>query len=278
MTDRIPLEKEDYTDPVCPFCTEQYDKTPRARRIPLSRVLEKLDAYFAKNDYDGACKHLLYWREEARLGGDDGGELALTGELMGLYRKTGKRDEALQAVREAVSLCEKMGVTEESAGGTAYLNAGTVYKAFGLSGEALPYFAHAAKVYEATLAPDDPRMGGLYNNMALAYVDEKRFAEAFDCYEKALAVMAHAENGELEQAITCLNMANACEAQYGLESAADAIEKYLAKAETLLRTPTIPRNGYYAFVAGKCSPTFSYYGWFAFARELEKTAAELYRR
>ena len=40
------MEREDYTDPQCPFCTDQYQKEPQVRPIPTSRVLEKLDEFF----------------------------------------------------------------------------------------------------------------------------------------------------------------------------------------------------------------------------------------
>ena len=32
-------------------------------RIPVSRVIEKLDAFLAVNDMEGAARHLTYWHE-----------------------------------------------------------------------------------------------------------------------------------------------------------------------------------------------------------------------
>jgi hypothetical protein len=92
---------------------------------------------------------------------------------------------------------------------------------------------------------------------------------------KAIEVMKKQENGELEQAITWLNMADAAEAALGAEQAEDAVEEYLEKAESLLNTESLPRNGYYAFVCEKCAPVFGHYGWFMTEAELKKRAEEI---
>ena len=112
--------------------------------------------------------------------------------------------------------------------------------------------------------------------MALALVSLGRFEEADVLYHKAISVMEKAKNGELEVAITYLNMANAAEARSGLEEADEEIQRLLQKAETLLDTPSLPRNGYYAFVCEKCAPTFSYYGWFFYAEELNGRVKKIY--
>ena len=64
----------------------------------------------------------------------------------------------------------------------------------------------------------------------------------------------HQEHGELEQAITWLNMADALEAERGAEAAEGEVEEYLDRAAALLDTASLPRNGYYAFVCEKCAP------------------------
>ena len=84
--------------------------------------------------------------------------------------------------------------------------------------------------------------------------------------------------GELEQAITCLNMADAVAARDGLEAGEGEIFSLLDRAYDLLHTPDVPHNGYYAFVCEKCAPTFSYYGYFLAAQELEQEAKTIYER
>ena len=267
---------EDYTDPVCPFCTDGYKDEPPARAIPLGRVLEKLDAYLGKNDYDGAERHLKYWLGEADADGDGRGAFALKNELMGLYRKVGKRDEALEFADAALELAEKLGIAESAAGGTAFVNAATVYKAFGMPEKSLELFERAREVYERELDGDDSRLGGLYNNMGLTLCDLRRFDEARELYSAALRVMEKAQYGEAERAITCLNLANLAEAQYGLEEASEEIGGLVERARELLESEALPRNGYYAFVCEKCAPTFGYYGYFIYAKELRERAEKIY--
>ena len=138
-----------------------------------------------------------------------------------------------------------------------------------------------------------------------------KYDEALDLYEKAIAVMAKVQDGELEQAITCLNMADAVEAGAGMEEGESRIYELVERAEELLdnkgrellRRPdgeapgraddgrsvleapgalkAFPaeeraRVGYYAFVCEKCAPVFEYYGYFLTANKLRETAEKIY--
>ena len=267
------LKPEDYLEPTCIFCTPEDEKvTP----VDLRRCLTRLDEYLDRRDYAAACRHLDYWKQEAAAGNDWRGMLTIENERMGLFRKLGRRDEALRSVSDAVELIERSGLDGTVTAATTWLNVGTVYKNFNESEQALPWYEKARAVYEAQLAPEDCRLGGLYNNMALVLTDLGRFDEAKALYEKALSVMALQENGKLEMAVTELNLANLAEARDGLLEAETEIEARLDRAWALLHEPGLPRNGYYAFVCDKCAPTFGYYGRFADAQELKQTAEELY--
>ena len=270
-----PLMPEDYVEPACPLCAPK--DAGDIRPVPMGRVVEKLEEYMSRRDYDAVERHLLYWLQEAEAGHDERGQFSLHNELMGHYRKVGNGEKAMENASAALCLLDAIGADTVSAG-TACVNAGTVYSAFGRYQTSYDLFEQARLNYEKNLCPEDDRLGGLYNNMALTLVALKRFGEAYRCYQKALEVMGRQQYGQLEQAITYLNMANAVESEHGLEKAESKIEQYLEKAESLLNTPEIPRNGYYAFVCEKCAPTFDYYGWFAFAAELNHRAREIYER
>ena len=159
--------------------------------------------------------------------------------------------------------------------GTTWVNAGTVHEAFGDPVGGIDFFEKARETYERNLPEGDGRLGGLYNNMALALTSCGRYGEAGELFRKALDVMGKQEYGELEQAITWLNMADALEAELGAEDAAEYTGEYLDRAEALLDTPGIPRNGYYAFVCEKCAPVFGHYGYFAEEAELGKRVKEI---
>ncbi|MBQ9511184.1 MAG: tetratricopeptide repeat protein [Clostridia bacterium] len=272
------LEFEDYLEPACPLCTTFYDDTPPVAQINISRVKEKLDEYLSHNDYAGGERHLKYWIDEARAGRDGGGELFIQNELMGLYRKTGRKNDAYDAMNNALALTEALKLHETTTEATTFVNAATVLKAFGESQKAIPLYERARVLYEKLLKDSDAKLGGLYNNMALALCDAGRFDEATELFGKAIEVMKKVEYGELEQAITYLNMANVVEAQKGLEDGEGDIEALLDRAKTLLLTPTVPHNGYYAFVCEKCAPTFGYYGHFFDEKFFKEEAEKIYAR
>lgn len=247
----------------------------RSGCISIDRILAKLDEHLHKNDYTAGERHLLYWLAEAEKNDDARTELLIRNELMGLYRKLGRKDDAFACVNAALAKIDAMQIGQQVGAATSYLNAATVYKAFGKAEDALPLFEKARGVYERELEATDSRLGGLYNNMALALVDLGRFEDADALYKKAISIMEQAESGALEVAITYLNMASAAEAKLGLEEANEVIDTYLQKAEALLEAHT-KRDGYYAFVCEKCASVFDYYGYFVYARELTARAGRIY--
>ena len=182
--------------------------------IPQQRVVEKLDEYMSRRDYAGAERHLRYWLDEARALGDARGELMLRNELVGHYRKVGDRAQALLHADEALRLLAELDMESSISAGTTYTNVATACSAFGEDERALGLFRKAAALYRGSAHTQPRLLGGLYNNMALACTALRRFDEADELYAQALAVMETVENGELEQAITYLNMADAAVARY----------------------------------------------------------------
>ena len=273
-----PLGPEDYAEPACLLCGEPYGAEPTIRAVPQQRIIEKLDEYMSRRDYAGAERHLLYWMEEARLGQDLRGQLMLANELIGHYRKVGDRDKALHWVDEALRLLGTLDFAGSVSAGTTYVNAATACNAFGANERALALFEKARAVYESGVQVRPELLGGLYNNMALANQALGRYDEAFALYDKAMEQMGKLPGGALEQAITCLNMADAVAARDGLEDGETRIFALLDRAWDLLQDGAAPRNGYYAFVCEKCAPSFAYYGYFLAADELKKEAARIYER
>lgn len=269
------LHPEDYLEPVCVFCKPEDEE---AKPVDLRRCITRLDEYLDRNDYAAAVRHLDYWRQEAAACRDWRGLLSIENERMGLFRKLGERERAMEAVRAAEELIDRAGLEDTVTAATTRLNIGTVFKNFNEPTAALPCYERAKAVYERELPPEDCRLGGLYNNLALVLVDLGRYAEARARYEQALAVMETQPNGALELAITELNLANLDEAERGLLEAEAEIETRLDRARALLDDPSLPRNGYYAFVCEKCAPTFGYYGRFADAQELNEIAERIYAR
>lgn len=243
--------------------------------ISTDRILNKLDEFLGKNDYVSAEKHLLYWYFESKSVDDKKSMLLIKNELMGLYRKLSRKDDALNAVSSALELIAEMGIENNIGAGTTYLNCATVYKAFAMSEKSLPLFEKTLAIYKKELVPTDKRFGGLYNNMALALVDLKRFDEAYVLYDKAISVMSEVENGELEVAITYLNIASAKESELGAVESEKTVNDFLEKAIFILDNHQ-NKDGYYAFVCDKCASVFGYFGYFVYEKELNERARRIY--
>jgi tetratricopeptide (TPR) repeat protein len=243
--------------------------------ISTDRILSRLDEYLHKNDYISAERHLLYWLDESTAAKDLRTELLVRNELMGLYRKTAKKEQALECVNAALQTIKVAQISHQVGAATTFLNCATVYKAFGMAERGIELFYRAKEIYERELEPSDGRLGGLYNNMALALVDLGRFSEAMELYGKAIDIMNRTDNGKLEVAITYLNIASAMEGELGLVDADEQIQSYLAKARDILEAH-VDRNGYYAFVCEKCASVFGYYGWFVYENELNDRARRIY--
>ena len=269
------LEREDYLDPSCVLCGKP-GEPESVQPVPVGRIQDKLREYEDRNDWAGAERHLLYWLAEAEANRDERGQLMLNNELMGFYRKQANREKAIFHAEKALALVEKLRMSDTITAGTTWVNAGTVREAFGDPVGGLECFERARENYENNLPEGDGRLGGLYNNMALALTVCGRYREAEDMFRHALKVMEKQEHGELEQAITWLNMADAAEAELGAENAAEITENYADRAAELLDTASLPRNGYYAFVCEKCAPVFGHYGYFAEEAELKRRAEEIH--
>ena len=270
------LAPEDYVEPRCVLCDEPYGKTPEVKSVPQQRIIEKMDEYMSRRDYAGAERHLLYWMEEARLGHDQRGELMLHNELIGHYRKTGERNKAMKHIEAALALLDELDFQGTTSAGTTYVNAATACNAFGDNERSIELFAKARQVYEGGKNTNPELLGGLYNNMALTCSALGRYEEAFSLFNKALDLMGTVPNGRLEQAITYLNMAETLEKKDGMEKSEERIFTWLDQAADLLESEEGPEPGYYAFVCEKCAPSFSYYGYFLVAQELEKKAKRIY--
>ena len=248
-------------------------------KTDITRILAKLDSLFARKEYAEAERLLRYWEQEGERSGDDKVYYLAVNEQMGLYRKLGRREDAMDAVRKMLRHLDRTNRRMSVEGATALLNAGTVYKAFNMSEEGLPFFEEACFIYEELLKPDDKRLAGLYNNMSSALSDVSRETEALELCEKALGILSKSTENEAEEAITYLNMTAMYEKRDGLAGAQEAIDRCLTEAwKKLEEAEKTAEAGYYAFVCDKCAPTFGYYGWFAVKNELQKRAEEIYER
>ena len=256
------LSEQDFLEPACPFDFSMWTGAP-AETVPIRRIMERSDDLLSRDDFDGAEKHLLYWLKSAEAFRDIRGAFFLHNELIGFYRKCGNEARALEEIDAALSLTKDDRIGRDNVGAaTLYVNAGTALLRFEQSEKAMPFFLEAQKIYERDLPEGSEKRGGLYNNMALTLADLERWEEAEQYFLKAIREMEQVENGELEQAVSYLNLCDV------LLPSDPRIPDYLDLAEKCLDTETLPRDSYYAYTVDKCAPVFESYGRSAYAKTL----------
>ena len=125
------------------------------------------------------------------------------------------------------------------------------------------------------IAADSRGSGEEMNNSDDAFEERPETAVVYVCGEVAApgvyTLPAKARIGEAVSAAggfldtaedTWLNLADTYREKLGGEEAEKITGDCLDRAAALLDTPTLPRNGYYAFVCDKCAPVFGFYGYF----------------
>lgn len=253
------------------------------RGIPVEEVIGGLDRLFEKNRYQEAGVYLEEWLKKAGELEDWSGQITILNEMMGYYRIVGERKKGLQSVEDGLELIQSHGLADTVTAGTTWVNAATTMKAFGKTAEAMPYYEAASRIYHSRLDPSDYRLAGLYNNMALAFGELGRCRDALDAYERAMAIMKGLPGGEMELAVTMMNLACLYEnwkSEDGAELSAEEREEKtgacLEQALAYLNDPQVERDGYYAFTCTKCADTFGHFGYFRVKKELEERAEQIY--
>ncbi len=267
----------DYQEPACCFDSSLYrgqpDAEPCRDPIDVPAVIGELDRLYNAGREGEALALLERWRDEARARGDWRGQLSILSELLGYHRRDGDREKAMDAVNTALDLIRIHRMGSTVSGATVLINAATTLKAFGRAEDSLPIFEHAARIYGDNLDPSDYRFGGLFNNMALSYEDLGQYARAEDCFRRALRVIALCRDPDNELAVTWCNLAELYDRQDPEDS---RIGTCMEKAWEHLNAPELPRNGYHAFTISKCAPSFDYFGYFLYAKELKERAEAIY--
>ncbi len=271
------IDSFDYKEPSCALCggKEFYakDETAPVGRIPVSRIIEKLDAYLDKNDMQNAETLLSYWVNEAKTMRDLQGELAVTDELIGLYRKASKKEETFACCARAEKLIELLDLKGTISDATITLNIATANKAFGKADKAVDLYEKALSVYKDKLKKDDILFAGLYNNYALALTDLAQYEKAEELYKKAIAITKKSATTAPDAAISYVNLAHCLEAK---GEPKQFIVDCMFEAYELLSREDVPQNGYLAFVLSKCYSSFGYFGYDVIARELKEKSEKLY--
>ena len=252
----------------CKTCSkESYDK------VPIARVIDKLNEAFHKNDLAAAGRLLEYWDREARILGDDRGLVEILNEEIGYYRRTSEKEKAMSAVREAFELVESIEINKTVTAGTVYLNGATTMKSFGFAADAMTYYDKAYAIYVDLLPGNDYKLAAFYNNISSAYVDLGETNKAEDACFKAISILESKKGFLGEIAVTLINVAHI---YHNRDPFDDRIEGILDRAWNCLISTENTHDGDFAFLCSKCYPSFEYFGHFEKSKVLKKLTESIY--
>ncbi|MBR4121853.1 MAG: tetratricopeptide repeat protein [Erysipelotrichaceae bacterium] len=273
-----PLRPEDYEEPNCVLCDPALGRKAPAERIPQQRISARLDELMGKKEYGEAEMMLKNWVNEAEAYNDRQGLFFVLNEMMGYYRKIGKKAEGYAAVERALGMLTELEYTDTVSGATALTNAGTVYTSFEDYASALPLFRRAKEIYEMHPEGNEYKLAGLYNNLATSLTATESYEEADALYEKALGLLEKVENSELEMAMIWLNRLDILLSKEGDGLDEKKADPCLEMAKKYLDSENLERNSYYAFMVDKCVGVYDYFGWFLYAQELRERIKEIDER
>ncbi len=244
-----------------------------AEQIPVGRVLERLDGFFAQNDLAQAKETLEFWEKEAQKLGDAKGLLAVVNEQLGLYRRLNDASKGLQAVQTALTLLKQIG-SRDLASARVYINLATTLRAFDQPQKAAAYYALAEEMLNEQGAQNTFEYATLLNNQSATLQALGLLAQGADCLKRAIAVLKQLGGRDAEIALSLVNLAHITfDAD---DQAYEKVERMLDEAWEAINAPNQKRDENYAFLISKCAPSFRYFCREPEAKALEETAAEIY--
>lgn len=136
------------------------------------------------------------------------GQSAILNELGGFYRSRGIFDKGEQAFLLAKNLHESIQDFTSLDYATTLNNLAGIYRLAGDLDRALEMFNEAQKLYETSEKKAPPELyASCLNNKGLVYQDMKRYEEARELFEKALALINDLPNNGYVLATTLSNLA-----------------------------------------------------------------------
>ncbi len=127
----------------------------------------------------------------------------LNASVVSLFNE-GKYDEALTAAKHVLELREKVLEKDDEQVVLAVINVAEIQFARGDTLEARQFFERALKAYERALGPENVKLSGVLDRLALAYYGSGSPAETEKAYKRSLAIREKAlgpEHTEVAQSV-----------------------------------------------------------------------------
>jgi len=167
----------------------------------------RLDEIFKNGNIKEAEKFAADALTQAEKDSDLPAILAITSELGGIYRVTGRLAEARRACAAAIEAIKILGLEGTEQHGTTLLNLASVCAEAGETAEALELYGQVAALFERAGLGTDYRMAALFNNVSHVHDLMGNQGEAEGYARKALGVIRALPGHDIELATTYTSLA-----------------------------------------------------------------------
>ena len=175
--------------------------------MDINKVLMEYDHMFGKCSLETIDEFLSDKIEEALSTQDYSSALTLMNEMVGFCRDTDQKDKGLHYCELTLRMLTNLGLTGTVEYATSLLNVANAMRAFGVYDRSGDYYRETESIYLANLKPEDFAFSSLYNNWSLLYQEMGDYDSAETLLRKALAVVEHYPNAQIELATTKTNLA-----------------------------------------------------------------------
>ena len=145
---------------------------------------------------------------------------------------------------------------------------------FGDAKRAVELYEEAYEIYKEQFHENDYRFAAFYNHMGVACEEVGRFEDAEQCFNKAIVIMERLPRGEVELALTHVNLA----CVYHQAGRNEKMEFHLHKAEQYFDSDNVMRGGYYAHACITCAEKLEKLGYQKEVEQLKERARRVYER
>lgn len=189
----------------------------------LNHFYAQLDGFFAKRDNELVERYLRSALEEAKMDGvaqtldsADGNRkanlayVAVCNELASFLRGLSRFNESLAVYDAAKEELRSHGQEQSAHYATVLLNEAGCWRYMQKPHKALELFLQAAEIFSLAPEKHPQLLAGLYNNIALVYLDLQQADKARTYLQQALEICKKIPDMRQELGITWNNLANAC--------------------------------------------------------------------
>ena len=175
--------------------------------MDINKVLMEYDHMFGTCSLEVIDEFLSDKIEEALSTQDYSSALTLMNEMVGFCRDTDQKEKGLHYCELTLRMLNNLGLGGTVEYATSLLNVANAMRAFGVYDRSGDYYRETETIYLANLKPEDFSFSSLYNNWSLLYQEIGDYASAETLLRKALAVVEHYPNAQIELATTKTNLA-----------------------------------------------------------------------